>query len=133
MSPTCTSKARVAVSEMTWRLKCCAPSFSYQATRLSRQEEDRTSVSPSPSRSAAKTAVGSLTSVVMVCSVNDSEPLFSYQEMRLLMRTAATTSMSPSPSTSAASTAWAALTPVATASSPEKPSVVRGLGRMVTA
>ena len=59
------------------------PSFSYQAILSSDDDALRTSMSPSPSTSAAKTVAGPRAVVVMSWGVNDSLPLFSYQAIVL--------------------------------------------------
>src|SRR5262249_60945800 len=81
------------------------PSSSYQAFLLS-LEADRTSVSPSPSRSAAATDKALSAVVLMVRSVKAGRaaPLFSYQAILSSLKEADTTSTSLSPSRSAADT-----------------------------
>src|SRR5262245_63422952 len=56
------------------------PVFSYQTTLLSNPEAERTSSSPSPSKSAAQASVHRLQSKVIDCSVQVCpSPPFSYQ------------------------------------------------------
>ena len=62
-----------------WVVKFWLPSFSYQAILSSRQDAERTSVSPSPSTSAAYTLWASLAAVLMVRAVKFWLPSFSYQ------------------------------------------------------
>src|SRR5881296_1474208 len=85
------------------------PLFSYQAILRSKDEAERTSVSPSPSTSAAKTDRAPLASVAITRAVNwgDVAPSLSYQAIVSPRNEAERTSMSPSPSTSAAKTEYA--------------------------
>src|SRR5207247_5499858 len=80
------------------------PLFSYQAILRSKDEAERTSVSPSPSTSAAKTDRAPFASVAITRAVNwgDVAPSLSYQAIVSPRNEAERTSMSPSPSTSAA-------------------------------
>ena len=93
---------------MTCRLpKLPDPSvFSYQAIVSSTPEAERTSTSPSPSRSAAKTDWAPSAAVVITCwSPKLPDPsVFSYQAILSSSLDAESTSRSPSPSTSAAKT-----------------------------
>ena len=54
------------------------PSFSYQKTSSS-SEDERTSISPSSSKSLAKTEDGDFAFTEIVCSIKLLFPLFSYQ------------------------------------------------------
>src|SRR5437867_2512362 len=84
-----------------------APSrFRYQVTLLSAPEADRTSISPSPSMSAARTSHAPEAIVEMTCSVHKSpDPVkFSYQAILLSKLEAERASMSPSRSRSTAMT-----------------------------
>ena len=68
---------------MLWAVKFSAPSFSYQAILSSNMDALRTSMSPSPSTSAANTLLAALAFVLMVCGVKFSLPSFSYQAILL--------------------------------------------------
>ena len=78
--------------------------FSYQAIVSSYSEAERTSWSPSPSRSAAYTDVGLLASEMLFRSEDDPPPVVSYQAILPSLKEAERTSWSPSPSRSAAYT-----------------------------
>src|SRR5262245_39228897 len=86
-----------------------APLFSYQAIRESAAEADRTSRSPSPSTSAAKTPQAESAVLVMMCFVQSmgGPANCSYQAIVSSRMEAERTSMSPSPSRSAAKTVCA--------------------------
>src|SRR5687768_15017918 len=90
------------------------PSFSYQAILLSREEAERTSRSPSPSRSAHVTDAAPSAAVLMLRGAKEGSaaPSFSYQATLSSRKDADRTSRSPSPSTSAAVTEVAKLTVV---------------------
>ncbi len=68
------------------------------------RDAERTSVSPSPSTSAANTLKGPSAAVLMVWGVKFWLPSFSYQAILSSNAEAERTSVSPSPSTSAANT-----------------------------
>ena len=80
------------------------PLFSYQVIRLLMRDELSTSISPSPSTSAAKTDVAPLMLLGIVWCVKFWLPSFSCQAISSPKRDALSTSMSPSESTSAANT-----------------------------
>ena len=90
---------------MMCSVKDWAPSFSYPAIVSSLRDADRTSTSPSPSTSIAKTDKAVSASVVMKCPSNDCEPSFSLHTMLSSKRSATSRSMEPSESTSIAKTA----------------------------
>ena len=91
-------------------MTCCVPKeplprFSYQAILLSKPEAERTSASPSPSRSVAYTEEAPSAEVVITClEPKEPPPLFSYQAILLSKKEAERTSASPSPSRSVAYT-----------------------------
>ena len=90
-----------------WLPKLPAPSvFSYQAILSSSLEAERTSRSPSPSRSAAKTEWAASAAVEITCWLPKlpAPSVFSYQAILSSSAEAERTSRSPSPSTSAAKT-----------------------------
>ncbi len=94
--------------EITWRdPKLPSPSrFSYQAILSSSIDAESTSMSPSPSRSAAKTENAPSAAVVITCCGPKlpAPSRFSYQAILSSSWDADRTSRSPSPSRSAAKT-----------------------------
>src|SRR3989442_7450761 len=80
------------------------PLFSYQTIPSSLKFADRTSVSPSPSRSATATVIGpkAEASMMRLVQIGGTVALFSYKATRLAPYSAAAKSWSPAPSTSAA-------------------------------
>ena len=99
-----TDQVPIAESATTWALKlaAAAPSFSYQAIVLSNQDAESTSISPSPSISAAYTECAPFAAAVTICSLKlgTAAPSFSYQTMLSSNQEADNTSISPSPSIS---------------------------------
>jgi hypothetical protein len=85
------------------------PLFLYQAILSSAKLADKTSKSPSPSRSAANTEYACIAELVMTLRVQEigDPPPFLYQAITLSLELADSTSTRPSLSTSAADTNWA--------------------------
>ena len=73
------------------------PLFEYHTMELSCSFTDRTSTSPSPSKSAAVTTQGPFASLVINCLKNIPLPSFLYHEIELSYLDAERTSILPSP------------------------------------
>ena len=105
-----TDRARLASVEITCSVKVGmigAPLFSYHAILLPHSNAQRTSMSPSPSTSVAKTDFAPLVRSFRIThevKPGGVPPVFSYQRRKPFPVNAERTSVSPSPSTSAAKT-----------------------------
>mmetsp|Transcript_28154 Transcript_28154/g.86302 ORF Transcript_28154/g.86302 Transcript_28154/m.86302 type:complete len:213 (-) Transcript_28154:167-805(-) len=100
--------------------KLPSPSFSYHMTASS-FDTDRTSASPSSSKSAGRTNVGAPFVAVMTCfATKEPAPSFSYHAIVAVESSVDKTSTSPSPSTSAPAITSSCVVVVATTCSPEK-------------